>query len=202
MERGQLRSGGRFAARNRPFYTSLRELQEHHQRLLLDNPAVSHRLAYIGGTVGVLAQTTVRFPINSINSRASLFDIFTDLFQQVDVNNAANGGFEVVITFNAVLYSHETNTYSVFYGHDFRENNVAGTAQEISLQNVYIIRNIDEVVTIPTRINVASLLHAHRDAFSDSNVRIHSILNIVYLIYRYVDSSIGSRAGRRSNSRR
>lgn len=199
MERGQLRSGGRFIARNRPFYSSEQELLAQHTRLIQDDPAVSHREVYIVGGVGNLIQTTVRFPINSPRIQPALFEVFTDLFQQI---SSPEDFFEVVITFNAVLYSSETNTYSLFYGHDYREDNIGGTARDIALEQSFVIRNLAEVDRIPTRINVPALLNVHRNAFANSNVRIHSIVNVIYLIYRYVNSSRRSRRARRSDQRR
>lgn len=199
MDRGELRSGGRFAARNRPFYTTIRELLSHHQRLTQDDPAITQREVYISGGVGNLIQTTVRFPINSSRIQQSLYDVFTDLFRQIDNHEDF---FEVVITFNAILYSSETNTYSLFYGHDFRADNVGGTAQDIALEQSFVVRSLDEVDRIPTRINVPALLNVHRGAFANSEVRIHTIVNVIYLIYRYVNSGRRSRQPPRADQRR
>ena len=126
------RSGARFRARNRPFYTSYAELLRHHQRLTTENPAVTQQLAVISG-VGNLIQTTVRFPVTSRVIRANLVDIFRDLLDQL---NGAREHYEVVLTFNAVLFSPTDNTWSVFYGHDFRGANTAGRARELTLAQV------------------------------------------------------------------
>ena len=62
MERGTLRSGERFAARNLAFYKSEKDLLNHHKRLLAEEPAVTTRATRIAGlNFGSLLQTTVRF---------------------------------------------------------------------------------------------------------------------------------------------
>lgn len=180
-----LRSGARFQARNQPYYTSVQQLLQHHQRLLNENPAVTQQLAVIAGG-GTLIQTTVRFPIGSNIIRTSLQDIFTDLFDQTQEGEH----FEVVITFNAILHSPTQGTYSMFYGHDFRRDNSAGRARELSFyQDSTIVRNLLDVNNIPTNIDYDRLLYENRDAFEDSSVYIHSFVNIVYLIYKYVPTA-------------
>ena len=126
-----LRSGARFRARNRPFFSSVPELLRHHQRLLIEDPAVTQQLAVID-SVGNLIQTTVRFPITSTRIRSSLNEIFRDLLDQISPDEH----YEVIITFNAILHSSVHNTYSIFYGHDFRTSNVGGTARELALHQV------------------------------------------------------------------
>lgn len=191
------RSGARFRSANRPFYQSLQELRQHHNRLFTEDPAFSQSQIFIGGRNRTLIQATLRFPVQSTRIRSSLLEVFADLFQTHD---SAEGGFEVIITFNAILFSHETNTYSVFFGHDYRLGTTTGAAQQFGHPDTYFIRYLDEVHQIPTDINVADLLHTYRNAFDDSGVSIHSFINIIYLIYQYVETS--PRPNRRANARR
>jgi len=179
-----LRSGARFQARNQPFYTSVQELLRHHQRLLNENPAVTQQLAVVPS--GNIIQTTVRFPVQSRVISESLERIFIDLLEQLQENDH----YEVIITFNAILYSPTQGTYSLFYGHDFRRDNSGGRARELSFYgDSTIVRNQFDVQNIPTVVDYDRLLHEHRDAFSDSSVYIHSFINVVYLIYKYVPTA-------------
>lgn len=180
------RSGARYRSANRPFYQNLQELRRHHQRLFTEDPAFSQSQVFIGGRNRTLLQATVRFPINSVRIETSLLEIFGELFQ---THGQADSGFEVIITFNAVLYSQETNTFSVFFGHDYRLGTTTGAAAQITEADTYYIRHLDEVRHLPTEINVADLMHTYRNAFDDSGVSIHSFINIIYLIYQYVETA-------------
>jgi hypothetical protein len=183
------RSGALLRARNQPFYTSVRELMRHHQRLINENPAVTQQVAIIANS-GSLIQTTVRFPITSNVIRVNLQRVFTELLTQLEQGHH----FEVIITFNAILYSPSQGTYSLFYGHDFRQTNQGGRAVELAFyDNSTIVRTPFDVNRIPIDIDYDRLLHLHRNAFESSNVYIHSFVNIVYLIYKYVPAAARQR---------
>lgn len=187
MERGTLRSGERFAARNNPYYTSVQELLAHHQRLLADEPAVTTRATRIAGlSVGSLLQTTVRFRFDSSVVRSTLRRIFFDLFREHTLGSET--GFEVVVTFNAVLSHASGSSFSLFYGHDHRASNIAGAAPELKYGATTLVKVLADVDSIPAEFDQVALLQSHRRAFESSDVSIHSFVNIVYLIYRYVDS--------------
>lgn len=186
MERGTLRSGERFAARNYSYYSSVEELLSHHQRLLAQEPAVSTRVTRIAGlSVGTLFQTTVRFRFDSSVIRPTLRRIFFDLFREHTLGGES--GFEVVVTFNAVLSHSVGPSFSLFYGHDHRASNVAGAAHELKFGETTIVGSLADVDSIPTDFDQAALLRSHQRAFESSGVSIHSFVNIVYLVYRYVD---------------
>jgi len=190
MERGELRSGGRFAARNQPYYTSAKELMSHHKRLLSTEPAVAHRLTAIAtgrrGSSGTLSQTTVRFRVDSPVIKSTLKEIFASLFQTV--SESRSEGFEVVVTFNAVLCNQDASSFSLFYGVDHRATNESGVAPELKYGDTGIVRSVADVDKLPVFFDVEGLLRSHRNAFQSSNLRIHSFVNIVYLIYHYVDT--------------
>lgn len=186
-ERGQLRSGARFAARNRPYYSSVSELLQHHQRLQAFEPAVTTRSVRIAGLVaGSLLQTTVRFRMDSTVIRPTLRSIFFDLFREHAESSAS--GFEVVVTFNAILTNSAETTFSLFYGHDHRASNVSGAAPELSYGNTTVVRSLLDIDSIPTVFSQDELHRNHRHAFEDSNVHVHSFLNVVYLIYRFIET--------------
>lgn len=189
-ERGQLRSGERFAARNLPFYTNVRDLLRHHKRLFSTEPAVSQRYFYIGGPRASLRgrsliQTTVRYRSDYPDILQHLKSIFVDLFREHSENST--DGFEVVTTFNAILSNPEQTTFSVYYGHDHRANNLSGAASELQPENgTVIVRQMPDVNSIPATFDFEQLARLHRQSFADSNVAVYKFINIVYLIYRFV----------------
>lgn len=127
--------------------------------------------------------------------RSTLNGVFRDLLDQL---NGEDEHYEVIVTFNAVLHSPTNETYSVFYGHDFRPDNLGGRAAELGLnQNSTIVRNLYDVERIPTNIDYDNLMYEHRDAFESSSVHIHSFINIIYLIYKYVPTVSRRRRRRR-----
>jgi hypothetical protein len=185
-ERSQLRSGARYNARNRPYYSSVSDLLSHHQRLLISEPAVTTRSVRIAGlNVGSLLQTTARFTIDSTIIRPTLRNIFFDLFREH--TESSNSGFEVVITFNAILTNSSESTFSLFYGHDHRASNIAGAAPELSYGETVVVRTLLDIESVPTVFSQDELRRSHRHAFENSNVHVHSFINIVYLIYRFID---------------
>jgi len=188
MERGNLRSGTRFAARNLNYYPTVKELLEHHKRLLSHQPAITTRATRIAGlNFGSLLQTTVRFRFNSTVIKPTLRAVFFNLFREH--TPGADTGFEVVVTFNAILASTgEQTTYSIFYGHDHRADNLSGAAPELKYGATTVVRFLSDVDIIPTNFEQEALIASHRRAFESSNVRIHEFINIVYLIYRFVDT--------------
>ena len=196
-ERGVLRSGSRFAARNNPYYSSLADLLSHHTRLLSPEPAVAHRIArLLDSSSGSLVQTTARFLFDSPIIYSTLREIFSELFREHE--ESETGGFEVVVTFNAILVDADSSSYSLFYGQDHRAGNDAGAAPELKFGSTIVVRSMLDVGRIPTVFDSEQLVRSHRNAFANSNVRIHSFLNVVYLIYKYVGTA--KRVVRKSTS--
>lgn len=200
MERGTLRSGERFATRNFSHYTSEKELLAHHKRLLEPEPAITTRAARIAGfNFGSLLQTTVRFRFDSTVIRSTLRRVFFDLFREHTVGS--DTGFEVVVTFNAILTNQadqKNSTFSMFYGHDHRADNLSGAAPELKYGTTTLVQLLSDVDKIPVDFESEDLIRSHRRAFESSNVSIHKFINIVYLIYRYVDVASTTRAARSS----
>jgi len=187
FERGATRSGARFAARNFAQYTSYAELMRHHERLLYVEPAVSHRTVRIADVRGgSLIQSLVRFRFDSPLIATTLADVFSDLF--LEHEERVGDGYEVVVTFNAVLTNEDGSSFSLFYGVDHRAENDSGAAPELKYGPTLIVRTPLDVNRLPTVFDAESLIRSHRQAFADSNARIYSLVNVVYLIYRYVST--------------
>lgn len=130
MSRGITRSGRAYIRQNLSYYNSLQELKRHHTRLYSEELAVTQRLVRLSSRA-VVSQTTARVLFNNHEKNVNLLKgVFEDLFGQVHETQDF-GGFEVVVTFNAVLTNKDYSTFSVFYGVDFRENNEAGSAPEL-----------------------------------------------------------------------
>ena len=51
--------------------------------------------------------------------------------------------FEILITFNAILYCKGFGTYYLFYRTDHRENNRLKASKELGYSNCYIIKDLD-----------------------------------------------------------
>lgn len=182
-ERGQTRSGRRWAQANFGHYPTLRHLLEARALLLRPEAVISQRVFEIGPNRGHLIQATLRFSTRHPNIRAALLEHFARLFQEHVEERES--GFEVVVTFNAALSNAAGTSFSVFYGHDFRAGNVAGAAPELTY-NTYLVRTLGDVGRLPVNFDFEQLAEAHRHSFSDSGVHIARFLNIVYLVYRYV----------------
>lgn len=186
-ERGTLRSGHRFAARNKPFYSSFRELQAHHSRLFLPSPAITSEVLRIGdGRQGNLLQTTIRFRTDSTIILQTLRNVFLELFREHNENS--EDGFEIVTVFNAVLTDANRTSFSVFYGHDYAYENTSGAASELKYsEDPVTVRSLLDVKNIPTTFDFEELVQARRFAFDDSGVVIDRLINIVYLIRRLIN---------------
>lgn len=185
-DRGSTRSGVRYSTLNTSHYTSIQELMSHHSRLQSQEPASTTRAAIIVGAPGhvSLLQTTLRFRFDSPLIRVTLHNIFIDLFQEQPVNGL--DGFEVVITFNAILHNQDSGTFSLFYGQDHRNTNAGGAARELGYNSTFVINNMLDVDNLPTQFDEQQLLSAHEHSFDHSNVSIHSFINVIFLIYQFV----------------
>ena len=201
VERGFLRSGARFSARNNPYYSSVQELLSHHRRLLENEPAVTTRIGRVGEfNSGSLLQTTIRFRSGYQDIRSRLRLEFLDLFREH--TEGPSDGFEVVVTFNAILTNQDSTSFSIFFGHDFRAGNHTGAAPQLRYGDTILIRTLADLHLIPTSFNFEEIIHSHRAAFLSSNVRLHQILNVVYLVYRYFGSRPAPRYSHRPSGRR
>ena len=183
-ERGSTRSGARFAARNVPFYSTVRELLSHHQQLLHPGPVYTTRYAAVGSSRGSLLQTTIRFRSDNRNIREGLSSVFAELFRQLP--HGAGGGFEVVITFNAIVSDSAGTNYSVFYGQDY--STVGGARSELRYGSSFLVTTPDSVSDLPVAFDFDRMVASNRLTFQNSDLRIVRFLNVVYLVYQYSSS--------------
>lgn len=195
QERGETRSGARFARTNEGYFRSLADLLRTHERLQEEVSPLALQYFRLGLTEGSLLQATLRFSVTCENIGRHLLHAFMQLFREH--TEGPQSGFEVLVTFNAVLVNREGNSFSVFYGHDYRANNLIGAAHELRYRDEAItVTNLAGVSQIPTRFDFEQLAVAYRHAFDNSDLRVARFLNVVYLIYRYVPPP-ASRARRR-----
>lgn len=185
QERGATRSGTRFARTNEGYFTSLAELLRAHERLQEEVSPISLRYFRLGITQGSLLQATLRFSTSCENIGRHLLHSFMQLFREHA--EGPQSGFEVLVTFNAVLVNREGNSFSVFYGHDYRATNLIGAADELQYgEEALTVRTLADVSQLPTRFDFERLAVAYRHAFEHSNLRVARFLNVIYLVYRYV----------------
>lgn len=183
QERGVTRSGRRFAAANLGYYTSIEDVKSHHRQLLEPFSAPASKLYPVHNSIGYLQQTTLRFAFDYPKKQAKLISFFVDLFKEHTENSES--GFEVLVTFNAVLSDHGGTTFSLFYGHDYRAGNLIGAAPELRYGNPYIVKTLADVGKLPTRFEFEQVAAAHRFSFERSGVRIAALLNVIYLVYQF-----------------
>ena len=188
-ERGSTRSGKRFAQKNVNRYSSVQQLFHHHKKLLSDIPAITTRAVRIAGvSFGSLEQTTVRFKFGATNINEVLTREFLERFREH--SESVRDGFEVVVTFNAILKENDSSSFKLFYGQDHRRDNVVGAAPELKYGGTIIVKSMNDVKNIPTSFDSDQLIASHRQAFENSNVSIHSFLNVIYLIYRFCETKV------------
>ena len=171
---------------NKGYCRTVTQLMRQHPKLQEYEPAEASRdvFSFNRGVRrgGSLIQTHVRFRFDYADIQGYLSKLFNKLFALRGNNSDA---FEVVITFNAILYCQDTNTYSLFYGTDHRENNRMGAAQELGFGSTFVVQDMVDVNSkLVTTFDWEKVLHSHRNAFPHSNVRVFKIVNIIYLIYQ------------------
>lgn len=176
VERGQTRSGARFAARNLPYYQSVRQLLSHHGRLLELGPVVNSRYVRVGP--GTLEQTCIRFRSDHPDLRNSLTRVLADLFR---AQTSDFDGFEVSITFNAILRNREGTSFSLFYGQNYGQSGQS----RLGYSEPTVIRNLLHLRRVPTEFDLEELTRRFNVAFDSSDLFVARILNVVYLVHQF-----------------
>jgi len=179
-------SGVRFSARNVPFYSSVSEVLAHHRQLLSEGPSVATRYVAVGSSRGTLLQTTIRFRSDHEALTEDLQRVFSNLFRQSESHRRSDG-FEVVITFNAVVSDSSGSFFSVFYGHDYGSagHSAGGVRRDLRYGSSYLVETPDDVANLPTKFDLEDLAANVRLKFENSDLRVVRFLNIVYLAYQY-----------------
>jgi len=186
QERGQTRSGRRFGELNRGYPRSERELLQRHRSLLEPFAGPSTRRFHLASGAGDLLQTTVRYSPSYQGVRGHLRSVFSGLFREhVEARNA---GFEVVVTFNVILTNAERTTFSVYYGQDYRATSSHGVHPALGdgSGQPTLVQTLRDVENIPIQFDLDRVVRNLRAAFTSSDVVVHRVLNLVYLIYRFV----------------
>lgn len=74
------------------------------------------------------------------------------------------------------------------YGLDYNpENETGGAHPSLVYGDRITVRHLFDVSRIPTEFDFEQICHARRHAFEDSNVHMHQIVNVNYLIYRVIN---------------
>lgn len=81
----------------------------------------------------------------------------------------------------------DLHTYCVFFGQDFRQDSPYGASPEFRHGDPIIVKTLSDVKKIPTKFDFQQLIESHRDAFDRSNVRVAYFINVVYIIYKFID---------------
>lgn len=77
------------------------------------------------------------------------------------------------------------NSFSVYYGLDYNpENNTGGAHPSLVYGDRLTIQSLADVSLIPTEFDFEQICHSRRHAFDESNVHMHQIVNVNYIIYR------------------
>ena len=187
QERGQLRSGKRFAALNKPYPSTEAELMRRHQKLLQLRAGPFTRRFRVGNNLGDITQTVLRYSVHNPNIAADIKHSFHELFREAGGEDP-RAGFEVAVTFNAILSNQDSTSFSIFYGQDYKATSDHGVANDRlkGMEKALFVHTVRDIAKIPTSFDLQNVIVANRVAFESSNVRIHKIINIVYLIYRFV----------------
>ena len=90
------------------------------------------------------------------------------------------GLFDVSVTANAILQGNSNNRYSVWYGQDFGGRNFALAAPEV-------VRNLGDVANLQTNFTANDFEEIFFGTFENTDVSVHSLVNVVYIITRYLD---------------
>lgn len=91
------------------------------------------------------------------------------------------GYFDVSTTCNVVLQSNLDQRYSVFYGQDFSDNSY-------NLGEAQTVRNLGDVAQLQADFDVNDFEGVFFANFENTEVSVHSIINIVWVITRYLDN--------------
>lgn len=105
--------------------------------------------------------------------------MLTDLLQEL---NSENEGFEVSVTFNAVLSNRNATSFSLFFGQNYGE----GSAQSrLGFGRPVIVSSLLHLRRVPTSFDLEDLIRRYSLAFDSSDLVVANIINVVYLVHQY-----------------
>jgi hypothetical protein len=141
-----------------------------------------------------LAETTVRLPFDGFLPAQHYLQRAILLLQ---ATYGPSVTFDIVITGNLILRSGPTGKFDVWFGQDF---SAATEASELRVGTVYRVRNLDDVRNVPGSFDLETFAEAARNKFPRSNVVVHSVINLVYIIRTFVAKTPPDRAVVRLNA--
>jgi hypothetical protein len=91
----------------------------------------------------------------------------------------------VTVTGNAILEGRgETPSFSIFYGQDYTSDG----RRSVMMSGVHQVFDLSDVSDLPTDFTVDSFEGAFNRIFAEgSQVRVHSLVNVVFLIRKTLD---------------
>jgi hypothetical protein len=128
---------------------------------------------------GVLAETTVRIPFDGFLPPKHYLRRAILLLQ----SSYGKVSFDIVITANLILRTGPDGKYDVWFGQDFSS---ATEASELRVGTVYRVRDLFDVKDVPGEFNLETFVEAARRKFPGSNVLVHSVINLVYIVRTFV----------------
>jgi hypothetical protein len=98
------------------------------------------------------------------------------------------GYFEVSVTANVVLEGTRNGQFAVFYGQDFGDG-------DYSFAPDTVVRNLGQVGNLPINFTAQDFGRVFAANHEATDVSVHSIISIVYLIRRHLDNYERDRTG-------
>jgi len=185
QERGATRSGRRFAELNSAYCRSEAALLNRHHKLEALKAGPFQNTFKLSSGIGDIDQTILRYSTRHPDILGDLRREFINLFKAS--GESARSGYEVAVTFNAVLTNSDSSSFSIYYGQDYSSTSDHGVGARLrGSRGPILVQSVRDVQNVPTVFDYEAVMHENRLAFQSSNVRIHRIINIVYLIYRFV----------------
>jgi hypothetical protein len=138
-----------------------------------------------------LSEATLRIRETESDYRSHLRRCFLTLF---DVHAGTSAViFDVTVTANAVLRGRANGRYSMFYGQDYGRRGdftIGGAAREV--------HSLADVDSLPIDFDISDFEDVFFSNFDNSDVSVHSLVNIVYIVRRYlVNFEADQRVGQR-----
>ena len=93
----------------------------------------------------------------------------------------ANSYFDVNVVANVVLQGNTNQRYSVFYGQDYGN-------RDFSLSDPEVVRNLGDVGNLRTDYTANDFENVFYANFDDTDVTVHSVINLVWVITKYLDN--------------
>jgi len=108
-----------------------------------------------------------------------------------------NGKFDISVTCNAVLQANLSGKVGLWFGQNFGKD-----VRNYALSTVFTIQTPAEVLKLPTEFQVSDFANVYFDAFPDSGVSVHSLVNLIYICRRYLSDFQRDRYYKNANQKR